>query len=110
MARVSSVESDLRLILWIQALRAFVYGFGVVVLGLELARSGLSDAQVTLVFTAMLAGMAVASLVVGWIGDRVGRRRLYAILLALMGAAGVPGGRRPSRRRSRRSPSRRAWR
>jgi MFS family permease len=88
-ARVSSVESDLRLILWIQALRAFVYGFGVVVLGLELGRSGLSDAQVTLVFTAMLAGMAIASLVVGWMGDRVGRRRLYAILLALMGAAGV---------------------
>ena len=86
---MSSVRSDLRLILWIQALRAFVYGFGVVVLGLELARSGLSDAQVTLVFTAMLAGMALASLVVGWIGDRVGRRRLYAILLALMGAAGV---------------------
>jgi MFS family permease len=88
-AEVSSVRSDLRLILWIQALRAFVYGFGVVVLGLELARSGLSDAQVTLVFTAMLAGMALASLVVGWMGDRVGRRRLYAILLALMGAAGV---------------------
>ena len=57
-ARVSSVRSDLRLILWIQALRAFVYGFGVVVLGVALARSGLSDAAVTLVFTAMLAGMA----------------------------------------------------
>jgi MFS family permease len=89
MARMSSVESDLRLILWTQALRAFVYGFGVVVLGTALADSGLSDAAVTLVFTAMLAGMALASIVVGWIGDRVGRRRMYAILLALMGAAGV---------------------
>ncbi len=89
MAALSSVESDLRSILWIQALRAFVYGFGVVVLGTALARSGLSDAEVTLVFTAMLAGMALASIVVGWIGDRVGRRRLYAILLALMGATGV---------------------
>ena len=88
-AALSSVESDLRSILWIQALRAFVYGFGVVVLGTALARSGLSDAEVTLVFTAMLAGMALASIVVGWIGDRVGRRRLYAILLALMGATGV---------------------
>ena len=89
MAALSSVEADLRSILWIQALRAFVYGFGVVVLGTALARSGLSDAEVTLVFTAMLAGMALASIVVGWIGDRVGRRQLYAILLALMGATGV---------------------
>ena len=89
MAVVSSVGSDLRSILWIQALRAFAYGFGVVVLGTALARGGLSDAAVTLVFTAMLAGMALASIVVGWIGDRVGRRRLYAALLALMGATGV---------------------
>jgi MFS family permease len=88
-ATASSVESDLRSILWIQALRAFVYGFGVVVLGTALARSGLSDTAVTVVFTAMLAGMAVASIVVGAVGDRVGRRRLYAILLALMGASGV---------------------
>jgi MFS family permease len=88
-AEVSSVRSDLRLILWIQALRAFVYGFGVVVLGTSLASGGLSDAAVTLVFTAMLAGMAIASIVVGWVGDRLGRRRLYAILLALMGVSGV---------------------
>ena len=89
MAEVSSVRSDLRLILWVQALRAFVYGFGVVVLGTSLASSGLSDANVTLVFTAMLAGMAIASIVVGEVGDRLGRRRLYAILLALMGVSGV---------------------
>jgi MFS family permease len=89
MAEVSSVRSDLRLILWVQALRAFAYGFGVVVLGTALASSGLSDASVTLVFTAMLAGMAIASIVVGSVGDRVGRRRLYALLLGLMGAAGV---------------------
>lgn len=86
---MSSVETDLRLILWIQALRAFVYGFGVVVLGAALARSGLSVAAVTLVFTAMLAGMALASILVGAIGDRVGRRRLYAALLGLMGGVGV---------------------
>ena len=86
---MSSVETDLRRILWIQALRAFAYGFGIVVLGTTLAGSGLSDAAVTLVFTAMLAGMAVASIVVGRIGERVGRRRSYAILLAMMGATGV---------------------
>jgi MFS family permease len=86
---MSSVENDLRLILWIQALRAFAYGFGVVVLGAALARSGLSDAAVTLVFTAMLAGMALASILVGWAGDRVGRRRLYAALLGVMGVVGA---------------------
>jgi MFS family permease len=86
---MSSVENDLRLILWIQALRAFAYGFGVVVLGAALARSGLSDATVTLVFTAMLAGMALASILVGSVGDRVGRRRLYAALLGVMGIVGA---------------------
>ena len=84
-----TLERDLRLILAVQALRAFAYGFGVVVLGTTLDRAGLSTFQVTLVFTAMLAGMAIASILVGLIGDRVGRRRLYVGLLALMGAAGI---------------------
>jgi MFS family permease len=85
----SVVETDLRRILAVQALRAFAYGFGVVVLGTALDRSGLSDVQVTIVFTAMLAGMAISSIVVGLVGDRLGRRRLYAGLLALMGVVGV---------------------
>jgi MFS family permease len=85
----SVVETDLRRIVAVQALRAFAYGFGVVVLGTALDRSGLSDVQVTIVFTAMLAGMAISSIVVGLVGDRLGRRRLYAGLLALMGVVGV---------------------
>jgi MFS family permease len=84
-----AIERDLRLILAVQALRAFVYGFGVLVLGTVLARAGFSTFQVTLVFTAMLAGMAIASILVGLVGDRVGRRRLYTGLLVLMGGAGV---------------------
>lgn len=88
-AAVAAVERDLRRILAVQALRAFGYGFGVVVLGTALERAGFSAFQVTLVFTAMLAGMAIASILVGLVGDRIGRRRLYAGLLALMGAAGV---------------------
>jgi MFS family permease len=83
------VETDLRRILAVQALRAFAYGFGVVVLGTALDRSGMSDVQVTIVFTAMLAGMAISSIVVGLVGDRLGRRKLYAGLLALMGAVGI---------------------
>jgi MFS family permease len=83
------IERDLKRILWIQALRAFGYGFGVVVLGTALAQSGFTNFQVGLVFTSMLAGMAIASIVVGFVGDKVGRRRLYAGFLALMGLVGV---------------------
>ena len=89
MAVRPTVETDLRRILAVQALRAFAYGFGVVVLGSALDRSGLSDVAVTIVFTAMLAGMAIASIAVGLVGDRIGRRRLYAGLLVLMGAVGI---------------------
>ncbi|HJP65193.1 MAG TPA: MFS transporter [Actinomycetota bacterium] len=82
------MSRDLRLILSVQALRALLYGFGSVVIGAALADAGLSDAKVGLVFTAMLAGFAVSSVVAGTIGDRLGRRRLYLGLLALMGLAG----------------------
>jgi predicted MFS family arabinose efflux permease len=84
-----SVERDLRRILAVQALRAFAYGFASVILGTALAAGGLSDARVGLVFTAMLAGNALVSIAVGTVGDRVGRRRLYALLLAAMGLAGL---------------------
>jgi predicted MFS family arabinose efflux permease len=83
------VERDLRLILAVQALRAFAYGFGSVILGTALGASGLSNLQVGLVFTAMLAGMAVSSVVVGLLGDRTGRRRTYVVLLVLMGLTGA---------------------
>jgi MFS family permease len=84
-----AIEGDLRRILWIQALRAFAYGFGVVVIGTALGASGLSETTVTLIFTAMLTGMALASILVGLVGDRVGRRALYSGLLVLMGVTGT---------------------
>src|SRR5438093_3920696 len=85
----ASIELDLRRILWIQGIRAAGYGFGSILFGSALAASGLSDAQVGLVFTAMLAGMALCSIGVGLWADRVGRRRVYAGLLIVMGAAGA---------------------
>jgi MFS family permease len=85
----ASVEADLRLILAIQALRAFLYGFGSVILGSSLASGGLTSFEVGVVFTAMLAGMALSSIGVGLVGDRVGRRRAYASLLIVMGCAGA---------------------
>lgn len=86
---LGTIERDLRRILWVQAIRAALYGFGTVVLGTALAEGGLSDAQVGLVFTAMLAGMALATVGVGLVGDRIGRRRAYTALLVTLGVAGT---------------------
>jgi MFS family permease len=88
-ASPTAIERDLRIILSIQALRAFLYGFGSVLIGASLAESGVSDVQVGLVFTAMLAGMALSSVVVGVHGERWGRRRAYSVLLVLMGITGA---------------------
>jgi predicted MFS family arabinose efflux permease len=84
-----TLEHDLRIILAIQSLRAFGYGFASVVLGSSLADGGLSDGQVGLVFAAILAGNAVVSIAIGLAGDRIGRRRAYILLLFVMSAAGV---------------------
>ena len=84
-----SIERDLRLILGIQAVRAFLYGFGAVILGTSLAASGASDLRVGLVGAARLAGRALSAVVVGIAGDRVGRRRAYAVLLILLGVVGL---------------------
>ena len=83
------IAADLRRVLAIQALRAFLYGFASVLLGATLADSGLSDAQVGLVFTAILVGMAVTAFLVGVAAHRLGWRRAYAGLLVTMGVAGA---------------------
>jgi MFS family permease len=83
------IAADLRRVLAIQALRAFLYGFASVLLGATLAESGLSDAQVGLVFTAILVGMAAAAFLVGVAAHRLGWRRAYAGLLVVMGVAGT---------------------
>jgi len=84
-----ALRRDLRIILAVQALRAFAYGFASVVLGVSLAEGGLSDVEVGFVFAAMLAGTALVSILVGLRGDRVGRRRAYRLLLTALGLAGA---------------------
>lgn len=66
-----------------------MYGFGSILLGTTLASQGFEAAEVGVVFTAMLVGMAASSIGVGLRGDRVGRRRLYFTLLLVMGLAGT---------------------
>lgn len=72
-----------------QALRAFAYGLGSVLIGTTLARRGLSGAEVGLVLGALLGGTALVSVGLGRYGDRVGRRRAYRLLLVAMAISGA---------------------
>jgi MFS family permease len=83
------IESDLRRILGIQGVRAFLYGFGAVVLGSVFSALGFSELKVGVILTAILAGMALSAVAVGLLGDRIGRRRTYRLLLIGMGVVGA---------------------
>lgn len=81
--------TDLRRIYAVQGIRAFAYGFGSVVLGVGLAREGLSGTEVGAVLASLLAGSAVVSLGLVTRADRIGRRRIYVALLVAMGISGM---------------------
>jgi predicted MFS family arabinose efflux permease len=72
-----------------QAARALAYGLGSVLIGVTLARRGYSDAAVGAILAALLAGNALASLLLARHGDRFGRRRSYRLLLVVMASAGT---------------------
>lgn len=81
--------ADARRILLVQALRAFAYGLGSVLIGVTLADLGLSGVQVGLVLGALVAGTALVSVFLARSGDRIGRRHWYIRLLAVMASAGT---------------------
>jgi len=85
----SRLSGDVQRILAVQALRAFAYGLGSVLIGVTLARRGLSGFEVGLVLAALLAGVALASIAIARTGDRIGRRRWYTGLFLVMGLAGA---------------------
>ena len=58
-------------------------------IGITLAGRGYSDATIGLLFAALLAGNALASILLAQYGDRIGRRRSYRILLVTMAVAGT---------------------
>jgi len=60
-----------------------------VLVGVTLADRGYSDAAVGGILAALLAGNALASLLLAHYGDRVGRRRCYRLLLLTMAGAGA---------------------
>jgi MFS family permease len=89
MSRRPGLTTDARLLVAGQGVRAAGYGFTAVLLGALLAARGFSSVQVGVVLTALIAGTALASLAVGRFGDRVGRRRCYAVFFAGIAAAGL---------------------
>jgi MFS family permease len=88
---VSNVRlpGDVRLVLVAQALRAFAYGVGAVLLGRTLAELRFGTAQTGLVLAAIVAGSAVGSVLVARYADRFGRRRSYRLLYLMLAVTGV---------------------
>jgi MFS family permease len=80
---------DARLLIAGQGLRAAGYGFTAVLLGALLAARGYTPLQAGAVLTALIAGTALASLAVGVLADRFGRRPCYGIFFAGLAVAGV---------------------
>jgi MFS family permease len=75
---------DLRILFFTRGVRAFGDGYVSVLLAAYLAELGFSGWRIGMVATTTLLGTAAATLLVGVIADRLGRRRtlLYAALLA----------------------------
>ena len=89
MSERARLPGDVRLVLAAQALRAFTYGFGAVLLGRTLAQLRLGATGAGLVLAASVAGTALASVLVARRGDRFGRRRSYALLYVVLALTGV---------------------
>jgi predicted MFS family arabinose efflux permease len=60
-----------------------------VLVGVTLARRGLSTTEVGVVLSALLAGAALVSVLLARCGDRFGRRRSYRLLFVAMALAGT---------------------
>src|SRR6266705_3391442 len=83
------LPADARRILAAQALRAFAYGLGAVLLGVTLRQRGYSSVLVGVMLTAVVAGTVAASLLLARYADRAGRRRCYVVMYLLLAVTGV---------------------
>src|SRR5688572_6420714 len=84
-----TLSRDGRMLFIARLVRMFAFGFLSVILALYLAALNFSDKQIGFVFTAMLAGDAVLSLLIASVADRIGRRRMLVVGTLLMIAAGM---------------------
>jgi MFS family permease len=86
---LKSISLDVRLVLASQAVRAFGYGFGSVLLASTLAERGLQSTEVGQILGALVGGNVIAQLAVARWADGWGRRRSYGVLFAALGLCGL---------------------
>jgi MFS family permease len=84
-----ALSPDARRIISAQALRAAGYGCTSVLLGSLLAARGYGAVSSGILLACVVAGAAWGSLLLGRLGDRVGRRRWYAVIYLGVAGAGV---------------------
>lgn len=83
------LSTDARRVIAAQALRAFAYGFGALLLGSTLKQLGFDSTKVGLVLGAIVGGTILASVGVARWSDRFGRRRSYVVLYIVLAASGA---------------------
>ena len=81
--------SNITLLFSTRIIRLFCYGFLSVVLALYLSETGLTEAQIGLLFTLTLVGDAVITLWLTTSADRFGRKRTLLLGALLMAGAGI---------------------
>jgi MFS family permease len=84
-----AARPDVRLLFATRTLRLFAYGFLSLILGLYLARLGLSDRRIGLLLTMTLLGDTAMSLWITVNADRLGRKRMLIAGAALMTLGGL---------------------
>lgn len=83
------LSQDGKLLLASRALRTFAYGFVSIIIAIYLRQLRFDDLRIGLLLTASLLGGALFTVAVGFIGDKIGRRRTLTLLGVLMVLAGA---------------------
>ncbi|HSS11855.1 MAG TPA: hypothetical protein VLL25_18345, partial [Acidimicrobiales bacterium] len=89
MSRRPRLSGDARRVIAAQALRAFAYGLGALLLGTSLSQRGFSSGRVGLVLASVVAGTIATSAAIAAWSERLGRRRCYVGLYVALAAAGA---------------------
>ncbi|HEX3048847.1 MAG TPA: MFS transporter [Bacillota bacterium] len=82
-------QRNITLLFTTRIIRLFAYGFLSIVLALYLAKTGLTETQIGLLFTGTLIGDAIITLAITTVADRIGRRKMLILGALLMILAGI---------------------
>ena len=80
---------DLTLLIAARMLRAYAFGFSIVLFGLHLEHRGLSASMIGIVLASGLLGSAISSPLAAYVSNRIGRRLTLALIGVLMAFAGI---------------------